>query len=58
MWFGTWGSGVSRFDGETWTNHTIDDGLTGGTVSAIAVAPDRALWFKTDGGISRYSPSD
>lgn len=27
MWFGTWGGGVSRFDGQDWKTYTTEDGL-------------------------------
>ena len=42
--------GVSRFDGETWTTYTIKDGLAYDDVWSIAVGPDGALWFGTEGG--------
>jgi ligand-binding sensor domain-containing protein len=58
LWFGTGWSGVSRFDGETWTSFTTDDGLVSNGVHSIAVAPDGALWFGTAGGVSRYLPPE
>jgi ligand-binding sensor domain-containing protein len=45
---------VSRFDGETWTTYTEDDGLGRGCGDAIAVAPDGALWFGISHGVSRF----
>ncbi|MCP5150185.1 MAG: regulator [Chromatiales bacterium] len=54
IWAGTWGGGVSRFDGERFQNITTADGLAGNIVYAIARTPDGALWFGTSGGISRY----
>jgi ligand-binding sensor domain-containing protein len=51
-WFGTWGAGLSRFDGKGWTSHTAADGLGGNFVHALAVAPDGTLWAATDGGVS------
>jgi ligand-binding sensor domain-containing protein len=66
VWFGTgrldyypWApspgyGGVSRFDGETWTTYTEEDGLAGNWVSDIAIAPDGALWLATAGGLSRF----
>jgi len=47
LWFGTNGSGVSRFDGQSWTTYTTEDGLAGNSVWAIAEAHDGALWFGT-----------
>ncbi len=54
VWVGTWGGGVSRFDGERWTNLTEADGLAGNIVYSIAQTPDGALWFGTHRGLSRY----
>lgn len=54
IWAGTWGGGVSRFDGEEWRNITTADGLAGDIVYAIAREPDGTLWFGTNQGLSRY----
>lgn len=51
-WFGTWGAGLSRFDGKTWTSYTTHDGLGGNFVHALAVDGDGTLWAGTDGGVS------
>ena len=53
-WVGTWGGGVSRFDGTQWHNLTEDDGLAGNIVYSIARTPDGALWFGTHRGLSRF----
>jgi ligand-binding sensor domain-containing protein len=60
-----WTYGISRFDGESpstnlqrdaWTTYTEDDGLPSNEVTAIAVAPDGALWVGTAAGtISRFA---
>ncbi len=54
VWAGTWGGGVSRFAGETWTNFTRDDGLAGNIVYSIAQDKDGNLWFGTNQGLSRF----
>lgn len=54
LWAGTWGGGVSRFDGSRWHNLTHADGLAGDIVYSIAEGPDGALWFGTNAGVSRY----
>jgi ligand-binding sensor domain-containing protein len=54
VWAGTWGGGVSRFDGERWHNLGVRDGLAGDIVFAIAEGEDGAMWFGTDRGLSRY----
>ncbi|MFQ5618247.1 MAG: two-component regulator propeller domain-containing protein [Rhodospirillales bacterium] len=55
VWFGTWGGGVSLFDGgETWTTYTDADGLAGNIVYSIAQEPGGILWFGTNHGVSRF----
>ncbi len=54
IWAGTWGAGVSRFDGKKWHNYSIDEGLAGNIVYSIAEAKDGTLWFGTDRGLSRF----
>jgi ligand-binding sensor domain-containing protein len=53
-WFGTWGAGLSRFDGKTWTTYTDKNGLPGNFVSDIRVDADGSVWVATDGGIGRF----
>ncbi|HET8761104.1 MAG TPA: two-component regulator propeller domain-containing protein [Nitrospiria bacterium] len=53
-WIGTWGGGVARFDGRTWTNYTTQDGLAGNVVYAIAQDPTGRLWFGTNHGVCTY----
>jgi len=53
LWFGT-ADGVSRFDGQTWTTYTEEDGLADNSVYAIAVDADGTLWFGTADGVSRF----
>jgi hypothetical protein len=54
VWAGTWGGGVSRFDGTAWRNLTARDGLAGNIVYAIARDAEGNFWFGTDKGVSRY----
>ena len=54
IWAGTWGAGVSRFDGKTWHNLTTKDGLAGNIVYSIAQDKQGTLWFGTSNGVSRY----
>lgn len=54
VWFGTWGGGVSLFDGDkTWTSYSAEDGLAGNIVYSIAQEQDGTLWFGTNRGLSR-----
>ena len=54
IWVGTWGGGVSHFDGKKWRNYTTHDGLAGNVVFSMARAPDGAWWFGTNKGVSRF----
>jgi ligand-binding sensor domain-containing protein len=53
-WFGTWGAGLSRFDGKRWRTFTKQDGLGGNYIHALGVDRDGMLWAGTDGGASWY----
>lgn len=53
-WFGTWGSGLSRFDGKSWKTYTAADGLAGNFVFSLAVDKKGVLWAGTNKGVSRF----
>ncbi|HWY11976.1 MAG TPA: two-component regulator propeller domain-containing protein, partial [Bacteroidia bacterium] len=55
LWFGTYGGGVSRYDGKFFTNFTTAQGLANNIVVSITEDKTGNLWFGTQGGgISRY----
>ena len=55
LWFGTWGGGVSRYDGKKFTTFTTQDGLAGNWGMSIFQDREGFLWFGTRyGGVSRY----
>ena len=55
LWFGTWDSGVSRYDGYEFRNFTRGDGLCGNAVMAVYPDEQGRLWFGTrDGGACWY----
>ncbi len=41
------GTGVYRFDGETWTHFTTESGLPANEITSMVAAPDGAVWFGT-----------
>lgn len=53
-WFGTWGGGLSRFDGKAWTNYTMQEGLAGNIVYVVREGRDGAIWVGTNRGLSRF----
>lgn len=54
VWAGTWGGGLSRFDGSQWRTYTLKDGLPGNHVFALATDPQGALWIGTGRGLAKY----
>lgn len=53
-WFGTWGGGLSRFDGKRFKNYTTADGLAGNIVNAIEIDQQGMMWIGTNKGVSRF----
>lgn len=55
LWFGTWGGGISKFDGVSFTNFTTAHGLSNNLVHCLAEDAAGNIWIGTDGGgISIY----
>ena len=54
LWFGTTGEGVYRYDGKSFTNFTMKDGLNSNTVWSILEDKSGNIWFGTADGICRY----
>ena len=55
LWFGTWGGGVSKYNGESFTHYTREEGLSNNRVYSILEDSHGNLWFGTYlGGLSRY----
>ena len=54
LWFGTDASGVSRFDGQSWTLFNKDNGLADNSVNDIAVDQNNGIWVATPKGVSQY----
>jgi len=66
VWAGTWGGGLSHFDGENWQVYTVADGLPGNHVFMLYQDDAGTLWIGTnnglarldDGGFRKYTTSD
>ena len=54
IWVGTWGGGVSHYDGSTWQNLTSENGLAGDIVYSIETDQSGNYWFGTNKGLSVY----
>jgi ligand-binding sensor domain-containing protein/signal transduction histidine kinase len=50
IWFGTWGGGISRFDGISFTNFNTAHGLANNLVHCLAQDAYGNIWIGTDGG--------
>lgn len=53
VWCGTWGGGLARFDGKTWRNYTVADGLPGNHVFMLHKDPEGKNWVGTNNGLAR-----
>jgi ligand-binding sensor domain-containing protein/signal transduction histidine kinase/CheY-like chemotaxis protein len=54
LWCGTYGSGVSRFDGSGFLTFTKKEGLSDNVVLAIHEDGEGHLWFGTENGVNQY----
>jgi signal transduction histidine kinase/ligand-binding sensor domain-containing protein len=50
IWFGTWGGGISKFDGLSFTNFNTAHGLSNNLVHCLAQDAEGNIWIGTDGG--------
>ena len=50
VWVGTFGSGVSRFDGQEWFTYSTGHGLADDWVTAVVVDSGGDVWAGTYGG--------
>ena len=46
--------GVKSFDGTSWAEYTVDDGLASNTVTALTVDKNNVKWIGTDCGVSSF----
>ncbi len=55
IWFGTYGAGVTRYDGKSFTTFTSSNGLAGNVILSIYEDKKGNLWFGTNRtGLSKY----
>lgn len=53
VWCGTWGGGLAHFDGKTWRNYTVKDGLPGNHVFMLHRDVNGTLWIGTNEGLAK-----
>ncbi len=54
VWVGTWGGGLARFDGESFRNYTVKDGLPSNHVFMLHEDHNGELWIGTSNGMARF----
>ncbi len=54
VWCGTWGGGLARFDGTTWRNFTVKDGLPSNHIFMLREDADGQLWVGTSAGLVAF----
>jgi len=54
LWVGTWGGGLSRFDGKNWTTYTTVEGLPGNHVFMLHKDMHDQLWIGTNKGLALW----
>lgn len=53
-WFGSWNEGVARFDGDSLTYFTEEDGLSDNQIRSIHEDQNGVVWFEGGVGISGF----
>lgn len=54
VWAGTWGGGLSRFDGKRWHTYTKSEGLPGNHVFMLQNDVSGKLWIGTNNGLTSW----
>lgn len=54
VWAGTWGGGLSRFDGKKWISYTTSEGLPGNHVFMLHKDAQGRLWIGTNNGLTTW----
>jgi ligand-binding sensor domain-containing protein len=52
VWAGTWGGGLARFDGKSWRNYTVTDGLPSNHVFFLRLDHTGRFWVGTSQGLA------
>ena len=55
MWFTTTQEGVFKYDGDSFINYTVEDGLCGNQVWTILEDKDGSMWFGTASGLCKFN---
>ncbi|MFN8257224.1 MAG: two-component regulator propeller domain-containing protein [Bacteroidales bacterium] len=58
IWFGTRGNGLYKYDGNSFTQFTVKDGLDCNNIYCILEDKEGKFWIGTEEGLCFYDPSD
>jgi len=58
VWAGTWGAGLSRFDGKAWKTYTVKEGLPGNHIFMLHKNPGGEMWVGTNKGLARPNANE
>lgn len=56
VWCGTWGGGLSHFDGKNWKTYTVKEGLPGNHIFMLSKNRGSPMWIGTNKGLARPNP--
>ncbi len=54
LWFGIAESGICKYDGKSFTNYTIKEGLTNNNVNCLFKDTNDNLWIGSEGGVTMF----
>ena len=54
VWVGTWGGGLSHFDGKQWVSYTTVEGLPGNHVFMLHQDSKAQMWIGTNNGLALW----
>jgi ligand-binding sensor domain-containing protein len=54
VWAGTWGAGLSHFDGKAWKTYTVSEGLPSNHIFMQRRDKAGNLWIGTNRGLAKY----
>jgi len=55
LWMGTWGGGLSRFDGKDFKNYSVRDGLVNNYIWSIFEDREHNIWIGTKNGVCKFN---
>ena len=54
LWYGSRNYGIFHYNGQSWKQYTVEDGLLSNSIKSIYVESDSSVWVATDKDICRF----